>query len=280
MKVYVASEIVGATTLTYKRDSDLGAREEPYPRTVRIATDEINAIVEGLQRAGATYCLVNECPGWGSFIDPYELRAGAELLSGPLKPLSIVEGLDQSFDAVVLPAAHTRAGALNGYCSETYSNEIYDLRLNGRPLGEIGIIGMVAGAMDIPVVLVSGDEAVCAEARETFGPAVRTVATKSGHGRYACLLRDPRRTLAELKDAAADALAHLDEIPPLHFSKPYALEIDTWNSYLAQWATNINGVELAHSRGIRFVSGDMWAVYKTFLTAIWLMMSLQSTAGF
>jgi D-amino peptidase len=278
MRVYIASEIVGATTLVHRRDSDLGSRDEPYPRTVRIATDEVNAIVSGVLQAGGEYCLVNECPGAGSFIDPYDLHPGAELLSGLLKPLSIVEGLDESYDAVILSAAHARAGTLNGYCSETYSNEIYDLRLNGVPMGEMGIIGMVAGAMGIPVVLVSGEQAACAEARELFGPEVRTVTTKYAHGRYACLLRDPRVTLAEITAAAEDAVRNAGRIPPLRFDKPYTLEIDTWNSHLAQWAANIHGVELAHSRGIRFVSDDMWAVYRTFLAATWIMMTVHSAA--
>ena len=280
MRVYIASEVVGATTLVHKRDSDLGRREHPYVRTVRIATDEVNAIVAGVLQAGGDYCLVNECPGAGSFIDPYDLHPGAELLSGQLKPLSIAEGLDESFDAVVLSAGHARAGTLNAYCSETYSNEVFELRVNGKPLGEIGIIGLVAGAMDIPVVFVSGDRAVCDEARAIFGHEVRTVTTKYARGRYAAILRDPRQTLTEITNAVEDAIRNADRIPPLHFEKPYVLEIDTWNSHLAQWAANINGVELAHARGIRFVSEDMWAVYKTFLTATWLMMAVQSAAGF
>jgi D-amino peptidase len=279
MRIYIASEIVGATTLVYKRDSDMGGRETPYPRTLRIATDEINAIINGAFRAGATYCLVNECPGSGSFIDPYDLHPGAELLSGPFKPLSIVDGLDESYDAVICPAAHARAGVLNGYCSETYSNEIYDLRLNGKPLGEMGVIGMVAGAMDIPVIFVSGDQAACEEARATFGPEVRAVTTKYGRGRYACILRDPRQTLKEITDAVEDAVRNVDNIPPLRFQNPYTLEIDTWNSYSAQWAANINGVELVDGRRIRFVSDDMWAVYRTFLAAIWMMMTMQSAAN-
>lgn len=279
MKIYIVSEIVGAATLVYQRDSDMGNRDTPYPRTVRIATDEMNAILKGAFQAGATYCLINECPGSGAFIDPYDLPPKAELLSGPFKPLSIIEGLDESFDAVILSAEHARAGTLNGYCSETYSNEIYDLRLNGKSLGEMGIIGMVAGAMDIPVVFVSGDEATCEEARSTFGPAVRTVTTKYSRGRYACILRHPHQTLTEITKAVEDAVRNASSIPPLRFQKPYTLEIDTWNSYVAQWAANINGVELASSRCIRFVSEDMWAVYKTFLTAIWMMMTMQSAAG-
>jgi D-amino peptidase len=278
MKIYIASEIVGATTLVYKRDSDMGGRESPYPQTAQIATDEINAITAGVLEAGGTYCLVNECPGSGSFINPYDLQEGAELLSGPFKPLSIVEGLDSSFSAVIISAMHARAGVLNGYCSETYSNEIYNLRMNGKTLGEMGIIGMVAGAMDIPVIFVSGDDATCVEAHETFGSQVRTVTTKYGRGRYAAILRDPRRTLPEIRRGAAEAVRDIHSIPPLHFSKPYTLEIETWSSYLAQWATNINGVELVNSRCIRFVSEDMWAVYKTFLTAIWMMMTMQSAA--
>lgn len=280
MRVYIASEIVGATTLVHKRDSDMGALEYPYPRTVRIATDEVNAIIAGVFRAGGQYCLVNECPGGGSFVDPCDLHPGAELLSGPHKPLSLVEGLDDSFQAVVLSAEHARAGTQDAYCSETYTNEVYELRLNGKPLGEMGIIGMVVGAMGIPVIFVSGDKAACDEARSTFGPEVRTVVTKYAHGRYACRLRDPRQTLREITETVADAVRNVGKVPPLRFEKPYTLEIDTWNSHLARWAANINGVELAHSRGIRFVSDDMWAVYKTFLVASWLMMAVQSAAGF
>ena len=59
-----------------------------------------------------------------------------------------------------------------------------NLWLNGRITGEFGLNGAICGELGIPVIMVSGDQTVCAEARE-WAPGVAAAQVKIAAGRYA-----------------------------------------------------------------------------------------------
>lgn len=62
---------------------------------------------------------------------------------------------------------------------------------------ELGLNAALAATFGVPVVLVSGDQALAAEARALLGPAVETVVVKEAVGRYAA-----RFALAHMADMA------------------------------------------------------------------------------
>ena len=62
------------------------------------------------------------------------------------------------------------AGVEDGVMAHTFSSlAIENMWLNGARIGEIGMEALIFGAFDVPVVMVSGDEAGCQEAREWLG---------------------------------------------------------------------------------------------------------------
>src|SRR4051795_7144321 len=95
------------------------------------------------------------------------------------------EGLDSSFGAALFVGYHARAGTPDGVLNHTWmGREILDVQLNGKLAGEIRLIAELAAWHGVPVALVTGDAAACAEAREVLGD-VETVAVKTGADRYA-----------------------------------------------------------------------------------------------
>ena len=86
--------------------------------------------------------------------------------------------------------AHTPDGVL---CHTQSSRADSRYWYNDREFGEIGQEAMVFGHFDIPIVLVTGDEAACREAREFLGERVVTVAVKKGYNRESCLMVPPAR---------------------------------------------------------------------------------------
>src|ERR671931_160002 len=54
----------------------------------------------------------------------------------------------------------------------------------GAKVGETGINAALCGHWGCPVLLVTGDEAVCREANELLGDGVTTVAVKKGLGQF------------------------------------------------------------------------------------------------
>jgi len=81
----------------------------------------------------------------------------------------------------------------------------------------------VAGHFGVPVMLVTGDEAVCREARATLGDAVPTVAVKKGISREAAVLLAPDDTRPLLREGARRAVAALPTLRPFKPSFPLTL---------------------------------------------------------
>src|SRR3712207_6904570 len=54
---------------------------------------------------------------------------------------------------------------------------------SGRPVGELALNAAMAGVYGVPVALVSGDQALAAEARSFLGDTVETIIVKQAVGR-------------------------------------------------------------------------------------------------
>src|SRR2546428_975833 len=144
---------------------------------------EANAAIEGAVEAGATTIVVNDSHWLVRNLLAEELNQAAVLVSGGPKPRSMMEGIDGGFDAAFCIGYHVRAGTRNAILDHTYADCIHEARLNGRPVGELGLNAALAGGFGVPVVLVIGDKALAAEARELLGEGVRPVIVKEAVSR-------------------------------------------------------------------------------------------------
>src|SRR5213076_11274 len=154
------------------------AHAAEYGRFRRLMTAEANAAIEGALAAGATKLVVNDSHWLMRNLLAEELHQAAELLSDDPKPQSMVEGIDGGFDAALFIGYHARAGTRHAILDHTYADRIHDVRLNGRPVGELGINAAFAGVAGVPVALVSGDSAVATEAKDLLGQGGGTVIVK------------------------------------------------------------------------------------------------------
>jgi D-amino peptidase len=91
---------------------------------------------------------------------PDLLRPEAQLIREWNGPLSMMEGIDRTFDGVVFIGYHARAGTPNAVLKHTMSLSVYDLILNGVRLPEAGWNAALAGHFGVPVVFLSGDAAI------------------------------------------------------------------------------------------------------------------------
>ena len=145
-----------------------------YDEARRLYTQEINAAARGAFDAGATEVIVMDCHGAGggwSFnsLLPEDLDERVEFVVQRFWT-EYTEPLEQGCDAALLVGMHARAGAGDGGMNHTVSGTGWrDLRFNGTAVGEAGIDAALCGAWDCPVLLVTGDEAVCREGVELLG---------------------------------------------------------------------------------------------------------------
>jgi D-amino peptidase len=203
VRIYISADMEGITGVVDAGDVQPGGAD--YERGRVMMTEDVNAAVRGALAAGATGILVNDAHGPMRNILPDQLHPAAQLIRGRPKPMGMLEGLDDSFDAALCVGYHARAGTLGVLSHSFMGHEIEDMWLDDRPAGEIGLTHATAAALGVPIVLLTGDDTACAEAAD-WDPAVRTVPVKKARDRFAAELRPVTEAREEIEKAAAAAV--------------------------------------------------------------------------
>src|ERR1051325_9085603 len=190
-----------------------------YEEGRRLYTEGINAAVRGAKAAGATEVVVMDCHGAGgeymfNSLVPDRLDPDCEyVVQGEWTEYT--EFLEGGCDAALFVGMHAMAGAVNGVLSHTVSGQAWqNLRFNGTVVGETGINAALCGQWGVPVLLVTGDRAVCTEGRELLGEGLTTVEVKEGLGRFSARMLTPSRARELIEEGAKKALSDLSAVAP------------------------------------------------------------------
>jgi D-amino peptidase len=225
MRVYVSIDMEGVAGIVTAEQCRVGAYE--YPLSQQLMTDEANAAIEGAFLGGATEVTVSDGHGRLTNLLQSSLDARALLVNGSPRSLhGMMQGIDAGFDVAFCIGYHAAAGLERAVRAHTYSGAtIYEVRVNGTRLSELGLNSMIAASQGVPVVLVTGDDAICRTAADALG--ARTVVVKDALGVASAVSVHPERARALIRDAATEAVAAgplplVDVVP----EKPYLLEVD------------------------------------------------------
>ena len=183
MKVFLSSDMEGTAGVVDWAQCIGPSAEYEYYRGLLQA--EVNAAIEGAISAGATEVLVNDSHSTMQNLRPDELSGRARYLSGRHKPMYMMQGLDDSFDAVFFVSYHGSMASEASALSHTYNpRAIARVLLNGTEVGESGINMLVASGHGVPVVLITGDDTTAEEARRVC-PDIRAAVVKTSVTRFA-----------------------------------------------------------------------------------------------
>lgn len=263
MKAYISVDLEGVTGVvgSYQCPPE-GASE--YIK--RMATLDVNAAIEGAKAGGATEIWVNENHS-GRDLLLNELDPIAEVLMGKPKPLYTMEGVDASFDCIFMVGLHARAGTACAVLDHTWSPKcVMELRINGKPVGELGLNALVADYYNVPITLVSGDQAMAEEAKDLLGE-VECAVVKVGLDRYSARLPHASIARKRIRDAAEKSVRENERFSPKKFTTPIQMEIDYVNTVYAMRATCIPTVERIAPRTVRWSPSDQIEGFKTFIAA-------------
>jgi D-amino peptidase len=191
-----------------------------------------------------------------------ELHPAAELLSGGPKLRSMVEGVELGFDAALFVGYHARAGTPHAVIDHTYTSRVHEARLNGRPVGELAINAALAGTYGVPVAMVSGDQALAAEARDLLGAEVETVVVKQAVGRFAARSLAPGEACRRIREGASIALARRHA--PLILDAPVRLEVEFALTGMADMAELVPGSVRTGGRTLEYVHADYREVFRAW----------------
>jgi D-amino peptidase len=246
-------------------DGQRSRKGQDYQLARKWMAQEVNAAVEGAIEAGAKELVVNDAHAAAQNLIPSDLHEQASLISGANRPLSMMQGIQDGFDAAFFIGYHAMRGTQDAGMDHTYSEQkIMALRINGTPHGEIGLNARVAGHFGVPVVLVSGDDKTVAEAKAFLGE-IQTVEVKKAIGRSAAETKSLPRVHQLLRMAALNALRDLGNIKPLISPPPFSMEVEFVGTEFADRAQMVPGVGRTGPRTVAAEAGNFLQLYNLFL---------------
>ena len=268
MKVFVSSDMEGTAGVVDWTQCLAGNPEYEHYRG--LLQDEVNAAIIGAQAAGATEFLVNDSHSLMQNLKPATLAGRARYLSGRHKPLYMMQGLDDSFDAVFLVSYHGSMGGPSSVLSHTYNpRAIAEVRLNGVAVGESGINALVALKHGVPIVLVTGDDVTAVEAQAVC-PGIHAAVVKTAVSRFSANSMHPVQACELISARAEAAIAGLGSAALPAITLPATLEVTFRNADLAEMATWVRGVERTGTSTVAITDEDPERLYRTFITVVLL----------
>lgn len=239
VRVLIMTDIEGVAGVTTFY-SDTTPDGKYYEQSRALLTGEVNAAVDGLRDSGADDVMVFDGHGSGGIIFE-QLHADAKLIHGrPCAPREVLDPLYRRCDAAVMVGQHAMAGTVDGNLSHTQnSRTIEHYKLNGKYIGEIAQFALTMGALGVPLIFLSGDEAACKEADEIM-PGMVTCAVKKGLSRNSALSLSASKARAIIREGAATALDRHKRQPweILTWKGPFVLEKKFFHSDLADAAAS------------------------------------------
>jgi D-amino peptidase len=271
LKVYISVDLEGISGIVYSDETNPW-RGLDYEKARKRITADVNSAVKGALKGGAEEIVVRDAHGGvAPNILWEELHSEAKLIrAGPAKLWPLVDGLDSSYDAVFLIGYHARAGT-PGVLSHTYIGPFLDVKLNGESAGEAKFAAYLSGYIGVPIVLVSGDDVTCEDAKSWL-PGVSVAVVKEALDRYGAKLLSAEKAHKLIQKRAEESLKLVNKIEPYEFSVPVKLEVTCKELSTASRLALIPGVTYDDYLTVTFTSGDLLEVNKAFI-------SMQMCAG-
>lgn len=254
MKIHISADMEGVTGVS--NWDEVTKTHADYDRFRRQMTREVVAACEGALAAGAESILVKDAHATGRNLDGRDLPPQVTLVSGwSGHPLSMVQEIDPSFSAALFVGYHARAGATGNPLAHTMSSsKVAEMRLNDAPVSEYVLHARAAGLFGVPVVFVSGDEALCAEVG-MVSPQATTVATMRGSG-PSVIAEHPGRAAKAIRAGAEKALRGDLASCLLAPADRYRLEITYKRPFDAYGASFYPGAERTGPATVALESAD------------------------
>jgi D-amino peptidase len=269
MQLYVSVDMEGITGLVDHTHVD--SNKHNYERSRIIMTDEANHVVTTAFEQNWKEVVVNDSHSKMNNLLIERMHPETQLITGDVKPFSMVQGLDETFDGAIFVGYHARA-SLKGVMSHSMIFGVRNMYINDVAVGELGFNAYVAGYFDVPVLMVAGDDGAAIEAEKLI-PNVTTAIVKESISRSAAKSLTPVKAGQLLREKTAFALRNKDTVKPLTPPDRPMLGIEFANYGQAEWANLMPGTEIVPGTTIvRFQAKNILEAYQAMLVMTELAM--------
>ncbi len=261
MKVFVTADIEGVTGAAHWEETD--QKNAFYGELREQMTAEVAAACEGALKAGATDIWVKDAHGWARNIIAAKLPRQVRLVrSWSGHPFGMMQELDGTFHAVLVIGYHSRASSNGSPLAHTMTGNMTYFKINDQYVSEFMVSAYTAGLVGVPVVFLSGDAALCEEAK-TLIPGLSTVAVMHGVGASTVSIH-PQLAVEQIR-AGVEAALKVD-VSGCRVALPghFVVELRYRNHPDAYHASFFPGVEAVGPHTVQFQTDDWFEVLRFF----------------
>lgn len=255
MKIYISADmegVVGAVTA-----EQLTPAGFEYQQFREFMTQEVNAAIEAAFEAGATEIVVSDSHGNAQNLLIEKLPKNILLVRGFPRPLMMMQGIDASFDGVIFLGYHSSTTNPQGVRAHTMSSaRLADVRLNNISMSEGGFNAAIAGHFDVPVIMVSGDDAVVKEVSTLLGD-IEGAIVKWNYGFHSALTMMPEAVYDLIREKVKRAVGRIKDFKPYKLKTPVQLDVRFKNYRPSEVLSYLSIVERTDAHSIRFMGKDM-----------------------
>ena len=260
MKIYISVDMEGVVgVVTADQLTPMGFE---YERFRQIMTQEANAAIEAAFAAGATEVTVSDSHGNAENLLIEKLPKNVLLVRGFPRPLEMMQGIDETFDGVIFIGYHASTTNPQGVRAHTFSSaRLADVRLNNVSMSEGSFNAAVAGHFNVPVIMVSGDDAAVKEVTTAVGD-IEGAIVKWNYGFHSAKTMMPEAAYDLIREKVKTAMARIKSFKPYKVKTPVQLDVRFKNYRPSELLSYLSIVERTDSHSIRFIGKDMIEVSK------------------
>ncbi|HLG14715.1 MAG TPA: M55 family metallopeptidase [Blastocatellia bacterium] len=255
LKLYISADMEGIAGVV--TDQQLGPAGFEYNRFREFMTAEVNAAIQAAFDAGATEVLVSDSHGNGQNLLIEKLPKHVRLVRSWPRPLMMMQGIDESFDGAIFIGYHASTTNTSGVRAHTISSaRLTDVRLNGVSVSEAGLNAAIAGHFNVPVIMLSGDDAVVKEVTSFLGD-VEGAVVKEAISFHSAKTLTPDAACDLIREKVRKAIARIKDFKPYKIKTPVQLDVRFKNYRPPEMLGYLSIVERTDSHAIRFVARDI-----------------------
>jgi len=255
MKIYISADMEGvAGVVTGDQLTPTGFE---YQRFREFMTAEVNAAIDAAFAGGATEIVVSDSHGNAENLLIEKLPKNVLLVRGFPRPLMMMQGIDESFAGVIFIGYHASTTNPAGVRAHTISSaRLADVRLNGLSMTEGAINAAIAGHFNVPVIMVSGDDAAVKEVTQQVG-AIEGAVVKWNNGFHSATTMTPDASCALIREKVKTAMGRISDLKPYKLNSPIQLEVRFKNYRPVEMLSYLSIVQRIDAHSIRFAGKDM-----------------------
>jgi D-amino peptidase len=262
LKVYISADMEGITGVASV--DQLSPASFEYTQARQWMTAEVLAAIQGAREAGATEFVVSDSHGNGEslLIDKFPADVSITIVRSFPRPLGMMEGIDSTFAAVIFIGYHAATTSTTGVRAHTMSSALLTrIALNGVPQSEAGINAAIAAQYGVPVVMITGDDAIVGETKQRLGN-LEGVVVKRAIGFHSAATLTPEVGQARIRQQAKTAVMRRGEMKPYTMSKPLTVDVSFKNYRPVELLGYLPNIQRVDAHTVRFVGRDMVEISK------------------